>query len=107
MDDTFVIWLHGPGKLSEFFYHLNSFHENIHFTMEIERDSHLPFFDIDICHKADGLLGHKVYCKPTHTASTSTPTFTTMLPTNRLWFPHWCTQPDLFVRTGCIVNLSF
>jgi hypothetical protein len=35
--------------------------------METERDSHLPFLDIDIHHKSDGSLGHKVYCKPTHT----------------------------------------
>jgi hypothetical protein len=34
--------------------------------MEIEEDGHLPFLDIDI-YKTGGSLGHKVYCKPTHT----------------------------------------
>jgi hypothetical protein len=29
MNDTFVIWPHGPGKLSEFLDHLNSIHESI------------------------------------------------------------------------------
>jgi hypothetical protein len=34
VDDTFVIWPHGPSKLSEFLDHLNSIHESIQFTME-------------------------------------------------------------------------
>jgi hypothetical protein len=67
VDDTFVIWPHGPGRLSEFLDHLNSIHESIQFTMETERDGHLPFLDIDIYRKPDGSLGHKVYHKPTHT----------------------------------------
>ena len=33
-----------------------------------EEEGHLPFLDIDICRKADGSLGHKVYRKPTHTS---------------------------------------
>jgi hypothetical protein len=67
VDDTFVIRPHGPGKLSEFRDHLNSVHEKIHFTMETERDGHLPFLDTNIYRKPDGSLGHKVYRKPTHT----------------------------------------
>jgi hypothetical protein len=66
VDDMFVIWPHGPGKLSDFLDHLNSVHENIQFTMEMERNGHLPFLDIDMYRKPDGSLGHKVYCKPTH-----------------------------------------
>ena len=37
------------------------------FTMEIEEESHLPFLDIDIYRKTDGIPRHKVYWKPTHT----------------------------------------
>jgi len=37
------------------------------FTMEKEEKDHLPFLDIDIYRKTVGSLGHKVYCKPTHT----------------------------------------
>ena len=66
VDDTFVIWPHGKDNLTEFLDHLNGLHKNIQFTMEIE-DGHLPFLDIDIYRKTDGSLGHKVYCKPTHT----------------------------------------
>jgi hypothetical protein len=53
VDDTFVIWSHDPGKLSEFLDHLNSIHESIQFTIETERDSHLPFHYIDINCKPD------------------------------------------------------
>jgi hypothetical protein len=35
--------------------------------MELEKDGHLPFLDINIYRKTDGSLGHKVYRKPTHT----------------------------------------
>jgi hypothetical protein len=47
--------------------HQNGVHENIKFTMETERDGHLPFLDIDIYRKPDGSLGRRVYHKPTHT----------------------------------------
>jgi len=67
VDDTFVTWPHGLDKLHEFHCHLNSLHRNIQFTMDIEKDGHLPFLDIDIYRKMDGTLGHKVYRKPTHT----------------------------------------
>jgi len=33
---------------------MNGLHRNIQFTMEIERDSHLPFLDIDIYKRPDG-----------------------------------------------------
>jgi hypothetical protein len=79
--DTFVIWAHGPGKLAEFLDHLNELHENIKFTMETERDGHLPFLDIDIYRKPDGLLGHRIYRKPTPPTSISMPTLTTTLTT--------------------------
>jgi hypothetical protein len=67
MDDTFIIWPHGPGKLLEFLDNINNIHENIQFTVESERDDHLPFLDTDIYYKPDSSLSHKVYCKPTHT----------------------------------------
>jgi hypothetical protein len=67
VDDTFVIWHHGPEKLEGFIGHLNGLHRNIQFTMEKEKDAHLPYLDIDIYKRPDGSLGHKVYRKPTHT----------------------------------------
>jgi hypothetical protein len=57
MDDTFVIYPHSPVKLRDFLDHLNSVHQNIHFTMQTENDGHLPFLDIDIYRRPDGSLG--------------------------------------------------
>jgi hypothetical protein len=39
MDDTFVIWPHGPGKLADFLNHLNGVHENIQFNMERQKET--------------------------------------------------------------------
>jgi hypothetical protein len=64
VDDTFVIWSHEPDKLIDFLSRLNSVYENIRFTMETERDSHLPILDIDIYREPDGSLGHTVYGNP-------------------------------------------
>jgi hypothetical protein len=67
VDDTFVIWPHGPGEPNDFLHHLNSIHQCIQLTMETEREGHLPYLDIDIYRRPGGSLGHRVYCKPTHT----------------------------------------
>jgi hypothetical protein len=67
MDDAFVIWSHKPDKLNDFLDHLNGVHQNTLFSMEAERDSHVPFFDIDIYRRPNGSLGHKMYRKSTHT----------------------------------------
>ena len=45
VNDTFVTWQHEPEKLGRFLDHQNCLHRNIQFTMEMERDSHLPFLD--------------------------------------------------------------
>jgi hypothetical protein len=67
VDDTFVIWPHGPDKLRDFLSHLNNVHQCIQFTMETESEGHLPFLDLNIYRRPDGSLGHRVYRKPTHT----------------------------------------
>ncbi|PNF15534.1 hypothetical protein B7P43_G16534 [Cryptotermes secundus] len=67
VDDTFVIWSHGPDKLQDFLNHINSINQCIQFTMETETEGHLPFLDIDIYRRPDGSLGHRVYRKSTHT----------------------------------------
>jgi hypothetical protein len=48
VDDTFVIWPHGTGKLTKFLTHLNSINKYTQFTMETDEDNHLTFLDIDI-----------------------------------------------------------
>lgn len=67
VDDTFVIWTHGREHLNSFLDHLNSIHNKIKFTMEVETDDQLPFLDVLVKKKQGGTLGHTVYRKPTHT----------------------------------------
>jgi hypothetical protein len=67
VDDTFVIWQHGPDKLKDFLHYLNRFHQSIRSTMETESEGHIPFRDLHIYRRPDGSLGHKMYRKPTHT----------------------------------------
>ncbi|XP_011859841.1 PREDICTED: uncharacterized protein LOC105557262 [Vollenhovia emeryi] len=43
VDDTFVIWNHGRETLLQFLTFINSQHLNIHFTVEIEQNSQIPF----------------------------------------------------------------
>jgi hypothetical protein len=65
-DDTFVAWPHGPSRLQDFLSHLNSLRLSIQFTMEIESDSTIAFFDVLVIRKGM-TLSTKVYRKPTHT----------------------------------------
>jgi len=43
VNHTFVTWSHEQEKLGRFLDNQNCLHRNIQFTMEMERDSHLPF----------------------------------------------------------------
>jgi hypothetical protein len=67
VDDTFVVWLHGPDKLKDFLHHLNNIHQSSQFTMQIKSEGHLPFLDLDIYRRPDGSMGHNVFLKPTRT----------------------------------------
>jgi len=67
VSDTFVIWPNRTEKPERFLDHLNGLHRNIQFTMEMERDGHLPFLDFNMYRRWEGSLGHRVYQKPTHT----------------------------------------
>ncbi|XP_054748732.2 uncharacterized protein LOC129254302 [Lytechinus pictus] len=68
VDNTFVVWQHGAEETSNFLIqHLNSQHEHIKFTMEIENEGSIPFLDTKITRTAQGSLSYQVYRKPTHT----------------------------------------
>ena len=67
VDDTFIIWPHGKDKLDSFLNHLNSQHQQIKFTMEIEKDQALPFLDVQIQKLPTQGFTHTIYRKPTHT----------------------------------------
>ena len=66
VDDTFIIWPHGPDGLRSFHQHLNQQHPSIQFTVEGEKDDRLPFLDVLVT-KEGGKLVTSVYRKPTHT----------------------------------------
>jgi hypothetical protein len=91
LDDTFFILPHGPKKLEEFLNHFNGLHRNIQFTMETEKEGHLPFLDIDIYRTPHGSLGHKVYRKLTHTNLYITWLHIITPPTNRPFLQPWST----------------
>ncbi|KAF2901706.1 hypothetical protein ILUMI_04485, partial [Ignelater luminosus] len=61
VDDTFVFWTHGREQLNAFLDHLNSIHQKLKFTMEIEDNNQLPFLDVLVKKRRDGSLGHTVY----------------------------------------------
>jgi hypothetical protein len=67
VDDTYVVWPHGRESLNGLFNHLNSQSESIKFTMELEENNNIPFLDILISKKNNGVLSHQVYRKKTHT----------------------------------------
>ena len=54
-------------KVSELLDHLNSIEDSINFTVEIEKNSKIPFLDILLTHEADGSVSTTVYRKATHT----------------------------------------
>jgi hypothetical protein len=64
VDDTFVVWPHGPELLQNFLIWFCSLRPSIQFTMEV--DSVIPFLDILVIRK-EMTLATKVYRKPTHT----------------------------------------
>jgi hypothetical protein len=67
VDDCLLIWDHGEEKLHNFLTFVNSQHSNIKFTMETEVNKKLPFLDVLITRKEEGLFGFEIYRKPTHT----------------------------------------
>jgi hypothetical protein len=66
VDDTFVVWCHGPEQLQNLLRNLSSLRPSIQFTMEIESDSAIHFLDLPVI-KKEMTMTIKVYRKPTHT----------------------------------------
>lgn len=66
-DDTCLVWSHGRDIVDEFVAFLNGIHENIKFTVELEKAGCLPFWGIMTRKNQDGTLSRGVYRKPTHT----------------------------------------
>ena len=74
---TFIVWPHGRTQLNTFLEHLNGLCQKIHFTMEIEEKSWLPFLDVLAQRNDDNLTTLVYWKKKTHTTDTFTFVFTT------------------------------
>lgn len=59
----FVIWKHGKEKLHQFLRHLNFYHSNIKFTMELEKENQISFLDVLLIRVGEH-LDYRVYRKP-------------------------------------------
>jgi hypothetical protein len=64
--ETFVVWPHGPKRVQQFLLHFNSIRPTIKFTVEVEVNDTLPFFDVLVM-KTVPNVAMKMYRKPTHT----------------------------------------
>jgi hypothetical protein len=51
VDDTFLVWCHGPEQLQNLLSNLSSLRPSIQFTMEIESDSAIHFLDLLVIKK--------------------------------------------------------
>jgi hypothetical protein len=67
VDDTFVVWPHGPEQLHNFLSHPNSLRPSTHFNMETESNNAISFLDVLVLRKEPTLVT-QVYRKPSHTA---------------------------------------
>lgn len=65
VDDTFVVVK--SELVSELLNHLNSQHDRIRFTYEVEKEGSLPFLDVRVLRRQDGHLETQIYRKQTHT----------------------------------------
>ena len=65
IDDIFSIWTHGENELHKYHEHLNSYHENIKYTMEYSYDK-ITFLDTWVKKLKDTLIV-ELYTKPTDT----------------------------------------
>ena len=66
VDDTFLMF-QDPNHIPLFLNYLNSKHDNIEFTSEVETNNCLPFLDIKI-EKSHGGFQTSIYRKPTFTS---------------------------------------
>ncbi|XP_047994982.1 uncharacterized protein LOC125233143 [Leguminivora glycinivorella] len=67
VDDVFCVIKGSKEEADLLLRHLNSVHRSMSFTLEMEKDRGIAFLDVSLKVGAEGMLGHSVYRKPTHT----------------------------------------
>ena len=55
MDDRISLWNYGEAEIQGFLDHLNTYDQNLQFTLEVEMENKLPFLDVLIIRNADKL----------------------------------------------------
>jgi hypothetical protein len=68
IEDTFVVWSHGPVSFQLLLHYLNSLKPTIKFRMEVKVNDNFLFLEILIMERGPK-LATKVYRKPTHAFS--------------------------------------
>ena len=63
MNDVILLWNYGEAELRGFLDHLNTCDRNLQFTLEVEIENKLPFFDVLIIRNADQ-LDFTIYRQP-------------------------------------------
>ena len=76
VDDTFLVFK-SPSDVPRFLEYINSKHQNIEFTSEVESDNKLSFLDVLVSHEGNS-FSTSVYRKPTFTGLTTK--FTSFIP---------------------------
>lgn len=66
VDDIFCIWLGTDRQLDMFLAYINSFHQQIQLTLEIEKQNSINFLDLSISRQQQNLQ-FQIYRKPTFT----------------------------------------
>lgn len=56
VDDIFICWAHGTQALDDFLKKINKLDSNIRFSLETKNEGRLPFLDVDILIKDQGLF---------------------------------------------------
>jgi len=65
VDDTVVVW-NNEEDFNMFFSQINNIHKNIKFTVEEEKNNRLPFLDLELHRREEGILT-SIYRKPMYT----------------------------------------
>ena len=66
VDDTFTLFRNKDTAI-KFLHYLNSWHDNIQFTIEFENNQQIPFLDVSIKHLDNNSFSTSIYRKKTFT----------------------------------------
>ncbi|XP_047990120.1 uncharacterized protein LOC125229344 [Leguminivora glycinivorella] len=98
VDDVFCVIKGSKEEAVLLLRHLNSVHRSMSFTLEMEKDRGIAFLDVSLKVGAEGMLGHSVYRKPTHTDLAERKIFRKILGLTRREDGSWRVRKNLEVE---------